>query len=167
MNISLSPFAPDNLASRDGFGRPVLRQSVHLHTQAESGAYLRDSSRFPRRRPFIYLSRHTPSGQSRVYWVTQLRTDYVHSSCALSLRNLVAGYECGRVFPACVGPGSPSRDATSCLSSRLSPLIETRRRYAWLMIVFPGVRLARAPIWCPSGGVAARERQGTLSRRAW
>ena len=25
-----------------------------LHTQAESGAYLRDSSRVPRRRPFIY-----------------------------------------------------------------------------------------------------------------
>ena len=29
-----------------------------LHTQAESGAYLRDSSRFPRRRPFINLNRH-------------------------------------------------------------------------------------------------------------
>ena len=27
---------------------------------------------------FIY-NRHTPSGQSRVYWVTQLRTDGVHS----------------------------------------------------------------------------------------
>ena len=26
-----------------------------LHTQAESGAYLRDSSRVPRRRPFIHL----------------------------------------------------------------------------------------------------------------
>ena len=26
-----------------------------LHTQAESGAYLRDSSRVPRRRPFVYL----------------------------------------------------------------------------------------------------------------
>ena len=49
-----------------------------LHTQAESGSYSRDSSRFPRRRPFIYLNRHTPSGQSRVYRVTQLRTDSVH-----------------------------------------------------------------------------------------
>ena len=29
--------------------------------KAESGAYLRDSSRFPRRRPLIYLNRHTPS----------------------------------------------------------------------------------------------------------
>ena len=41
-------------------------------------AYLRDSSRFPRRRPFIDLNRHTPSGQSRVERITQLRTDGVH-----------------------------------------------------------------------------------------
>ncbi|CAM9815346.1 unnamed protein product, partial [Ascophyllum nodosum] len=46
---------------------------------AESGAYSRDSSPFPRRRPFIiYLYRQPPSGQSRVYQVTQLRTDGVH-----------------------------------------------------------------------------------------
>ena len=32
---------------------------------------------------------------------------------ALSLRNLVSGYESGRVFPAGVGPGSPSRDAAN------------------------------------------------------
>ena len=43
------------LASRDGFGNSVPRQPAHLHTQAESGAYLRDSSRVPRRRPFIYF----------------------------------------------------------------------------------------------------------------
>ena len=55
MNISLSPFAPENLVSRDGFGSSVPRQLAHLHTQAESGAYLRDSSRVPRRCPFIYL----------------------------------------------------------------------------------------------------------------
>ena len=55
MNIPLFPFAPDNLVSRDGFGSPVPRQPAHLHTQAESGAYLRDSSRVPWRRPFIYL----------------------------------------------------------------------------------------------------------------
>ena len=53
--LSLSPFAPENLVSRDGFGSPVPRQPAHLHTQAESGAYLRDSSRVPRRRPFIYF----------------------------------------------------------------------------------------------------------------
>ena len=76
MNIPLSPCVPENLVSRDGFSRPVPRQPAHLHTQAESGAYLRDSSRVPRRRPF--MNRHTPSGQSRAYRVTQLRTDGVH-----------------------------------------------------------------------------------------
>ena len=55
MNISVSAFAPENLVSRDGFGSPVPRQPAHLYTRAESGAYLRDSSRVPRRRPFIYL----------------------------------------------------------------------------------------------------------------
>ena len=34
MNISLSPCVPENLVSRDGFSRPVPRQSAHLHTQA-------------------------------------------------------------------------------------------------------------------------------------
>ena len=55
LNISLSSFVPEKLVSRDGFGSPVPRQPAHLHTQAESGAYLRDSSRVPRRRPFIHL----------------------------------------------------------------------------------------------------------------
>ena len=44
-NISLSPFAPENMISQDGFDSPVPRQSAHLHTQAESGAYLQDFSR--------------------------------------------------------------------------------------------------------------------------
>ena len=55
-------------------------------------------------------------------------------SRALSLRNLVSGYECGRVFPAGVGPGSSSRDAANWLPSRSD------------------LRLFRAPIWWPSGG---------------
>ena len=55
MKISLSAFAPEDLVARDGFGSPVPRQPAHLHTQAESGAYLRDSPRVPRWRPFIYL----------------------------------------------------------------------------------------------------------------
>ena len=83
--MSPSAFAPENLVSRDGFGNLVPRQPAHLQTQAESGAYLRDSSRVPRRRPFIYLklpyaigSVPSLSGQSRVYRVTQLRTDGVH-----------------------------------------------------------------------------------------
>ena len=78
VHISLSPFAPENLVSRNGFGSPVPRQPGYLHTRAESGAYLRDFYRFPRRRPFIYLNRQTPSDQSRIYRVTQLRTDGVH-----------------------------------------------------------------------------------------
>ena len=49
------PVAPENLVSRDGFGSSVPRQPAHLHTQAESGAYLRDYSRVPRRR--FYLSK--------------------------------------------------------------------------------------------------------------
>ena len=53
MNIPLSPCVPENLVSRDGFSRPVPRQPAHLHTQAESGAYLRDFSRVSRRRPFM------------------------------------------------------------------------------------------------------------------
>ena len=52
-NIPLSPCVPENLVSRDGFSRPLPRQPAHLHTQAESGAYSRDSSRVPRRRPFM------------------------------------------------------------------------------------------------------------------
>ena len=54
MSIPLSPSVPENLVLRDGFNRPVPRQPAHLHTtQAGSGAYLRDSSRVPRRRPFM------------------------------------------------------------------------------------------------------------------
>ena len=45
--------------------------------------------------------------------------------------------KCERVFPAGVGPGSPSRDAADWLPSRVSQSIETRRRYGWLRMVFP------------------------------
>ena len=53
----LNRFAPENLVSRDGFGSPVPRQPAHLYTQAESGAHIRDSSRFPQRRPLSYIKR--------------------------------------------------------------------------------------------------------------
>ena len=53
MDIPLSPYVSENLVSRYGFSRPVPRQPAHLHTQAEYGAYLRDSSRVPRRCPFM------------------------------------------------------------------------------------------------------------------
>ena len=76
-NIPLSPCVPENLVSRDGFSCPVPRQPAHLHTQAESGAYLRDSSRVPRRRPFMkppYAIGSVPSLSGHA----QLRTDGVH-----------------------------------------------------------------------------------------
>ena len=38
-----------------------------------------------------------------------------------------------------------------------------RRRYAWLRMVFPGVRPFRAPIWCPSGGGGTREARSTVA----
>ena len=79
MNISLSPFAPEDLVSRDGLGSPVPRQPAYLHTLAESGAYLRDPSPFPRRRPFIYTANcHGVSHALIVHQVTSLRTDGVH-----------------------------------------------------------------------------------------
>ena len=53
-NILLSAFVPENLVSRDRFGSTVPREPAHLHTQVEPGAYLRNSSRVPRRRPYIY-----------------------------------------------------------------------------------------------------------------
>ena len=55
MSIPLSAFVPENLVSRDGVSRPVPRQPAHLHTQAESGDDLQDSSRVPRRRPYVYF----------------------------------------------------------------------------------------------------------------
>ena len=63
---------------KTGSAVPSRISLLIIYIQAESGAYSwEDSSRFPRRRPFIQ-NRHTPSCQSRVYRVTQLRTDGVH-----------------------------------------------------------------------------------------
>ena len=80
---------------------------------------------------------------------------YIHNtntSCPLPPKPDFGVYECGRVFPAGVGPGSPSRDAANWLPWRFGLSVETRRQYGWLRIVFSGVRLFRAPIWWPSGG---------------
>ena len=80
INISLSASAPENLVSRDGFGSSVPRQPAHLHTQAEYeyGAYLRDSSRVPRRRPFIYFKPPCAIGSVPSLSGHKLRTDGVH-----------------------------------------------------------------------------------------
>ena len=79
MNIPLYPYVPESWSRETCSAVPSRVSLLILRTQAESGAYSpRDSSRFPRRRPFIYLNRHTPVGQCRVYRVTQLRTNDVH-----------------------------------------------------------------------------------------
>ena len=51
--MSLFSFPPENLVSRDEFDSPTPRKPAHLHTRSEPGAYLRDSSRVPRRRSHI------------------------------------------------------------------------------------------------------------------
>ena len=53
MNNPLSPYVPGSLVSLDGFSCPVSRSPAHFHTHDEYGAYLRDSSRVPRRCPFM------------------------------------------------------------------------------------------------------------------
>ena len=79
MDISLSPFAPENLVLRDGFGSLVPRQPAHLHIQAEPGAYLLTGFIPSSTAVSIYLCKlsYVP-GQSRVYQATQLRADGVH-----------------------------------------------------------------------------------------
>ena len=56
MNISLSPSTPENLSRETGPAVPSRVSLLFLHTQAESVTYSRDSSRFPRRRPFTYTA---------------------------------------------------------------------------------------------------------------
>ena len=112
---------------------PALSQEFHLFCEQEHPQRHADTDKNP----------YCVYGTLNVWCISR----------ALSLRNLVSGNECGRVFPAGVGPGSPSRDAANWLPSRFGLSVETRRRYGWLkMTVFPGARLFRAPIWCPSGG---------------
>ena len=69
MNTSLPPFAPENLVSRDRFGRPdsILRLNLMLTL-----GIFPISAATP-----IFLYRHTSSGQSRVYRVTHLLTNGV------------------------------------------------------------------------------------------
>ena len=64
--FSLTPFAPENVISREtGSAFPSRVSLLILHTQAESGAYSRDSSRFPQRLSSI-PSTAIIEGQSRV-----------------------------------------------------------------------------------------------------
>ena len=125
--------------TRDGTAEPVSRDQILRHALGQGNIH------------FPCSADHEQDWQP--YSVDPYSAISLRVSRALSLRNLISGYECGRVFPAGVGPGSPSRDAVNWLPSRFSLSVETRRRFGWLrMIVFPGAHLFRAPIWCPSGG---------------
>ena len=85
----------------------------------------------------------------------------IYISRALSLRNLVLVYECGRVFPAGVGLDPPSKDATNWLSSRFGRSVEKRQRSGRLRIVF--TRCASfMPQLGPPQEVIICERQGAL-----
>ena len=148
--------------ARTKLGSPKVVASSGLHTYILRNAVLRTYYLMSREK----LVRYVNYELLRVYAIKGT-IDLSPNSRALSLRNLVSRYECGRVVPAGVGPGSPSRDTANWMPSRFSLSVETRRRYGWLRMVFPGALLFRTPIWCPSGGIAARERQETLSRRAW
>ena len=59
-----------------GLAVPSRVSPVIIHTQAVSGIYTRGCSRFLQRRPQI--CHQPPSGRSRGYQVTRLRTEGVH-----------------------------------------------------------------------------------------
>ena len=64
------------LSRETGSAVPSRFSLFIFHTQAESRAYSRDPTRFPRRRPFSYTTnRHRVSPE--FYQVAQLRTDGV------------------------------------------------------------------------------------------
>ena len=108
-------------------------------------------------RTFLYYEGNCVSYHTRMGYIsTTTKDSSLNPTCcqsrALSLRNLASGYVCGRVFPAGVGPGSSSRNAANWLPLRFGLSVEMRRRYGWLRMVLPGVRLFRAPTWCTLGG---------------
>ena len=82
------PFAPDNWSREAGWVVPSRVSVLILHTQAESGDFSRDSSRFPRRRPFIYtVIRHRVntelSGHAIAYqWRSLPRVRRHRTSCS-------------------------------------------------------------------------------------
>ena len=77
-NVSLPPFAPENLVSRDRFDRPVPRRPAHSSTTPRLNLVLIQGIP-PDFRVGPHIYRQLPSGQFRVYRVTQLRTDGVYS----------------------------------------------------------------------------------------
>ena len=93
-NFSLSPFAPENFISRNGFGSPVPRQPAHRQTLADSGAYLWDFSQVLRRRPFIYLNGYTSFN---------------------SLKVPLVNADCSAVQDTCIVPVVPERTTRALL----------------------------------------------------
>ena len=66
INIPLSPFAPENLVSRDGFSRPVPRRPAHSPYSSWICCILtRDSSRFPYQVCIHFLARTMRYGVER------------------------------------------------------------------------------------------------------
>ena len=59
-----------------------------------------------------------------------------------------------------VGPRPPSRDAANGLSSRFSRSVETRRRYGWLRMVFPGCAPLPSSNLVPSGRLCQARGRG-------
>ena len=78
MFFSLSPFAPWNFVSRERSAVPSRVSPLILHTRAESDWLVLTHGVSPAFRDGVHMYRHPPSGQSRVYQVTHLRTDCVH-----------------------------------------------------------------------------------------
>ena len=80
INVSLSPLVPENLVSRDGFDHPVPRHSAHSpHTSRLNLVLTRGIPPAFRGGVIVHLFiRRPPSYKSRVYQVTQLRTDGIH-----------------------------------------------------------------------------------------
>ena len=86
-----------------GLAVPSRVSLLVLRTQAESGAYSRDSSRFPPRRPLIYTSNRRRVSPE-FYQVTQLHIDAVH--CLESAGTVPVVF---KVVPA---PGAASSGVT-------------------------------------------------------
>ena len=79
--FSLSAYyAPEDLVSRDGFGSPVPRLPAHISIFRLNQVLTYEIPTELRGDVHLFiLNRHTTSGQSRVYRVTQLlHTDGVH-----------------------------------------------------------------------------------------
>ena len=64
------PYSHLRISSRETTGSvvPSRVNLLILYTQAEFGAYSRDSSSFPRRRPFIYTANHHRVSLELIRW---------------------------------------------------------------------------------------------------